>query len=137
MGCVFCNIVQGKAPASVVYSDEKVKAFMDIQPVNSGHVLVIPKAHAKGLSELDEETGAHIFKIAMGIANALRKTKLRCEGINLLLSDGKAASQEIFHLHLHIIPRFRGDGFGFKFAKFYQPDRATLDKIAKEIREAM
>lgn len=137
--CVFCNIVNGVALASVVYADEKVMAIMDIQPVNPGHVLIIPKVHAAQLSELDKETGAHMFKIAVCIAEALRQSSIKCEGINLFLADGEAAFQEIFHVHLHVIPRFKGDGFEIKVGPYYgiKPDRKELNRIAEKIREAM
>ncbi len=78
-GCVFCDIVKGRVSASIVYTDEKVMAFMDTRPVNPEHVLIIPKAHAPQLSELDEETGGHMFKIAMHIDEALRRSGSRCE----------------------------------------------------------
>jgi histidine triad (HIT) family protein len=137
--CVFCRIVRGVAPASIVYSDEKVMAIMDIQPVNLGHVLIIPKTHAEQLSELDEETGAHMFKIAMRIAKAIRRSDIKCEGIDLFLADGGAAGQEVFHVHLHVIPRFRGDGFKIRFGPSYssRPEREELDRVGEKIREAM
>ena len=137
--CTLCRIIKGVAPASTVYFDEKVMAIMDIQPVNSGHALIIPKIHAAQLSELDEETGAHMFKIAMRIAEALRQSDIKCEGINLFLADGEIAGQEIFHVHLHVIPRFRGDGFKIRFGPNYssRPEREELDRIGKKIREAM
>ena len=134
--CIFCNILRGAAPASIVFSDEMVTAFMDIQPVNLGHVLVIPNIHAAHLSELDEEVGARLFKVAMRIAAAVKRSGVRCEGVNLFLADGKAAFQEIFHDHLHIIPRFTGNGFGLKFGSNYglRPSEDELDKIAKRIK---
>ena len=137
--CVFCKIVEGVAPASIVYSNEKVIAFLDIQPVNLGHVLVIPKTHAKELSELDPEVGGQMFKVAMVVAEGLRKSGVKCEGVNLFLADGKTAFQEIFHVHLHVIPRFRGDGFGLKFGPSYgiKPERKELDTIAEQIRTAI
>ena len=137
--CVFCRIAKETAPASTVYSDERVLAFMDIQPVNQGHVLVIPKAHAAQLSELDPETGGHMFKAAMRLAEALRRSGVKCEGINVVLADGEAASQDVFHVHLHVIPRFRGDGFGLKFGPKYgfKPSREELDETAGEIQKAM
>lgn len=137
--CVFCRIIKGIAPASIIYTDGKVAAIMDIQPVNPGHVLIIPKAHAAQLSKLDEETGAHTFKIAMRIAKALRHSSIKCEGIDLFLADGEAAFQEVFHVHLHVIPRFKGDGFEIKIGPHYglKPDRKELDRIAEKIREAM
>ncbi|MDH5451115.1 MAG: HIT family protein [Candidatus Bathyarchaeota archaeon] len=137
--CVFCHIVNGTASASILYSDEKVIAFLDIQPVTPGHVLIIPKAHAAQLSELDPETGAHMFKIAMHLAAGIRRSGVKCEGINLFLADGKVASQEIFHVHLHVIPRFKGDGFGWKVGPNYgsKPDREELDAVAGKIKVAM
>ncbi len=137
--CIFCDIVKGRVSTSIVYADEKVMAFMDIRPVNPGHVLIIPKAHASQLSELDEETGGRMFKIAMHIDEALRRSGLRCEGVTLLLADGEAAFQEIFHVHLHVIPRFRGDGFGIRFGRDYgrEPDRKELNAVASKIKAAL
>jgi len=137
--CVFCGIVNGTEPASMVYSDDKVMAFMDISQVNLGHVLVIPKVHAAYMSELDEEIGAHIFRIAMRIADAVRRSGVRCEGINLFVADGEAAFQDVFHFHLHIIPRFKGDGFRLKFGpnNLLRPGRKKLDKIAGDIEKSL
>ena len=137
--CVFYDIVKGKVPASIVYADDKVMAFMDTRPVNPGHALIIPKAHASQLSELDEETGGHMFKIAMRIDEALRRSGLRCEGVTLLLADGEAAFQEIFHVHLHVIPRFRGDGFGIRFGRDYgrESDRKELNTVADKIKTTL
>jgi histidine triad (HIT) family protein len=122
-----------------VYSDEKVLAFMDAQPVNPGHVLVIPKAHAARLSDMNEETGGQVFKVAMRVSAGLRRSGVRCEGVNLLLADGEAASQEVFHVHLHVVPRFSGDGFGMRFGPQYgsRPDKKELDNIASSIVKGM
>ena len=137
--CVFCRIVSGIEPASIIYSDNEVLAFMDTTPVNRGHLLVIPKAHAAQLSDLDLGKGAHMFRVAMSMADALRRSGTKCEGINLFLADGEAAFQDIFHVHLHVIPRFEGDGFGLRFGPNYgsRPDREELDEIAGKIRSAM
>jgi len=137
--CIFCSVVKGAEPASVVYSDEQVIAFMDTTPVNSGHVLVIPKSHAAQLSELNPETGAQMFKVTIRVAEGLRRSGVKCEGVNLFLADGEAAFQEIFHVHLHVIPRFKGDGFGLKFGPNYgfRPKRKELDETADRIRKAM
>jgi histidine triad (HIT) family protein len=137
--CVFCRIAKGVVPASMVYSDSKVLAFLDIQPVNLGHVLVIPRAHAKELSELDPDVGGQIFKVAMIVAEGLMRSGIKCEGINLFLADREAAFQEIFHVHLHVIPRFRGDGFELKFGPSYgiKPERKELDSIAEQVRRAI
>ncbi len=137
--CVFCRIVKGVEPASIVYSDERIMALLDIQPINLGHVLVIPKTHVAQLSELDLELGAYMFKVAMRVAGALRQSGVKCEGINLFLADGEAASQDVFHVHLHVIPRFRGDGFGVRFGPNYgvEPNRKELDVVAERIRASM
>jgi len=111
-------------------------AFMDTRPINPGHVLVIPREHVAGLSDLDEKTGAHLFVVAMRVAGALRCSGVRCEGINLFLADGEAASQEVFHVHLHVVPRYVGDGFGLRFGPDYghMPSRSALDEVAAMIR---
>ena len=137
--CIFCDILAGELEASVVFKDDLCFAFMDIQPVNPGHVLVIPTYHAASLAELDEESGAHMFRIAQRLAKALRNSGLRCEGVNLFLADGAAAGQDVFHVHLHVFPRYTGDGFGLRPGPDYgkRPARAELDGIADNIRKAL
>lgn len=137
--CVFCEIVAGREPASVVYRDELCTAFMDIRPVNPGHLLVIPNRHATYLADLPAETGAQLFRVAQRLAAALRRSGLRCEGVNLFLADGEVAGQEVFHVHLHVLPRFRGDGFGLRFPPGYgrRPPRPELDETAGRIRAAL
>src|SRR5205085_2430131 len=130
--CVFCELLSGKLESSNVYRDERCTAFMDIQPVNPGHVLVVPNRHAAHLADLKEEEGARMFRVAQRLAAALRLSGVRCEGVNLLLADGEAAMQEVFHVHLHVIPRYRGDGFGLKFPPTYsrKPERKELEAVA-------
>lgn len=136
MDCVFCGILAGEVPVSKVYEDENCLAFLDIQPVNSGHTLVIPKRHAAALAELDAGIGGQLFSAGMRIAAALRQGSIRCEGVNFHLADGEAAGQEVFHVHLHVFPRFGGDGFGLRFGSHYQqlPARSELDVIAAGLR---
>ena len=112
---------------------------MDIQPVNPGHVLVIPRVHAAYLSELDKEIGAHLFRVAMQVGEALRRSGVRCEGVNLFLADGEAAGQELFHVHLHVSPRFADDGFGLRHGpnNFLMASRSSLEAIAQQIKGAM
>ena len=132
--CVFCAIVAGKAPASVVYEDNIVCSFLTIGPINPGHLLVIPKQHKPFLSDRDEETGMHLFKVTMQLAKALRHSGLRCEGINLFLADGEAAFQEVFHVHMHVLPRFQGDPFKIDANWEIKPSRQELDEIAERIQ---
>lgn len=137
--CGFCEIAAGRGLASIVFRDDRCTAFMDIQPVNPGHLLVVPNQHAAFLADLDEDTGAHIFRIAQRLAAALRKSGLKCEGVNLFLADGEAAMQEVFHVHLHVIPRFEGDGFGLKYGpnNFVFTGRPELAATAEKIRKAL
>jgi diadenosine tetraphosphate (Ap4A) HIT family hydrolase len=129
----------GRGAASVVYEDEAIFAFMDIQPVNPGHVLVIPRRHATNLAELDPADAAKLLPVAQKVAAALRASGLRCEGVNLFLADGEAAGQEVFHVHVHVFPRWEGDGFGLRFGPHYRvlPPRGELDDIAKRLGRAM
>jgi histidine triad (HIT) family protein len=135
--CIFCAIVAGSAPASVVYEDADLLALLDSRPVTPGHLLVIPKRHAPLLADLDEATGARMFTVAMRLAQALRASGLRCEGINVFLTDGEAAFQEVFHTHLHVIPRFVGDTFRIDADWSITPSRAELDEIAAQVQAVM
>lgn len=134
--CIFCEIIAGKAPASIVYQDNVVIVVMDIHPVNTGHLMIIPKQHIAYMSEMDEDTGMHLFRIAMWFEKAIRKSDVKCEGINLFLADGESAFQEIFHLHLHIFPRFRGDSFKIDADWSVSPSRQELDDVADKISKA-
>ena len=134
--CIFCGILAGELPGSFVFRDERCAAFMDIQPVNSGHVLIVPLSHAGQLSALDAPTAAHLMVVAQRITAALRASPIRCEGVNLLLADGIAAGQEVSHVHLHVVPRFNADGFGFRYRAEYKnaPAREQLELTAAQIR---
>jgi diadenosine tetraphosphate (Ap4A) HIT family hydrolase len=134
--CVFCEIVAGRAPASYAYEDDRVVALMDVAPVNPGHVLVVPRLHVAGLADLDDETGGHAFVVAARVAAAVRASGVRCEGINLFVADGEAAFQDVFHFHLHVLPRWRGDSFRIEADWSARPERAELDAIAASIRDA-
>jgi diadenosine tetraphosphate (Ap4A) HIT family hydrolase len=135
--CIFCAIVAGAAPASVIHDDAATLAFLDINPVTPGHLLVIPKRHASTLANLDPADGAQLFVVAMQAAAALRSSGLRCEGVNFFLADGEAAGQEVFHVHLHVFPRFAGDGFRIVEGGIAHPSRADLDAIASRLRAAL
>jgi histidine triad (HIT) family protein len=131
--CIFCAIARGQAEASIVLEDESVIAFMDLQPVTPGHLLVIPKAHAVGLEDLQEDVGVQVWKVAHQLGRALRRSGLRCEGVNLFLADGEAAFQEVFHVHLHVFPRFTGDPFRIE-ADWRVRERNQLDETAAAVR---
>jgi histidine triad (HIT) family protein len=134
--CPFCELVAGRTPASIVFADEDALAVMDRQPLTPGHVLVLPTRHASGLSDLAEGAAAHMFTIALRTQRALRGSGLRCDGVNLFLADGEAAGQEVFHVHLHVLPRFEGDGFRVLYERSSRPRREDLDAAAARIRRA-
>jgi histidine triad (HIT) family protein len=136
MGCVFCKIVAGTAPASIAYADRAAVAFLDINPMTPGHTLVVPRVHAEGLADLDVETGAGLWRVGQRLAAALRRSPIRSDGVTFFLADGAAAGQEVRHVHLHVIPRWKGDGvkIGYKPGR---PARADLDARAADVQAAM
>ena len=134
--CVFCRIIVGELEASIVHEDERTLAFLDIQPLTPGHLLVVPRRHASSLAELDPQDGAELFRVAQRAAAALRQSELRCEGVNLTLADGAAAGQDVFHVHLHVFARFPGDGFGLQLPPDYAiRPRDQLDAAASALRQ--
>lgn len=134
--CVFCEIVAGRLPSSRVYEDDRVLAFMDIQPVTAGHILVVPKQHFPYLEDLGEDTGAAMFRVAYRLALSLRRSGLPCEGVNLFLADGEAAFQEVFHSHLHVFPRYEGDSFRID-ADWRTRETDELDATAAKVRSGL
>lgn len=134
--CVFCSIVAGELESSPVYEDDDVIAFMDLQPVTTGHVLVVPKEHRPSLADVGEALGTAVFRAGQRVAAALRASDVPCEGINLFLADGEAAFQEVFHLHLHVFPRTTGDGFRISADWRVRP-RSELDAVAVRVRAGL
>jgi histidine triad (HIT) family protein len=106
--CLFCKIVAGELPATIVAEDERTIAFMDINPATRGHALVIPRAHARDLYDVDPEDLAAVAVAAQRLATRVRDN-LGTDGVNLLNSSGAAAWQTVFHFHVHVIPRYEGD----------------------------
>ena len=108
--CLFCRIVAGEIPSTKIYEDDLVYAFLDISPINKGHVLVIPKEHHESSSTIPEPTAGRMFRIGSRIGVALKR-KLDYDAFNLHLADGAAAGQVVMHAHLHVVPRGVEDGF--------------------------
>jgi len=108
--CLFCKIVAREIPCTKVYEDDTVFAFLDIHPVNIGHTLVIPKTHHVNLYETKDEIISHMMVVTKKLAVAVKKA-LNADGVNIEMNNDPVAGQIIFHTHLHIIPRFEGDGF--------------------------
>ena len=106
--CIFCKIANGQIPANALYEDDVVKVIFDLSPASRGHVLILPKNHFDNVYSLDSETAAHIFQVAVKIANGL-KTALNCDGLNIVQNNGEAAGQTVMHFHMHLIPRYKQD----------------------------
>ncbi|HSP09340.1 MAG TPA: HIT domain-containing protein [Candidatus Dormibacteraeota bacterium] len=135
--CAFCQILRGDSPATFTYEDDTVVAFMDIQPITHGHMLVVPRAHAALMSEVEDSVAMRTFRVARKLAGAARAS-LGATGANLFVADGEVAFQDVPHFHVHVIPRYPNDGFGLTFPPAYDrpPGRTELETIATAIRGA-
>jgi len=133
ISCIFCRIAQKQVPASLVYEDEKAVAFLDIKPLNEGHTLVIPKAHYENIFEIPQELIAYLHGITKRVAFAVKKAT-SADGISIIQQNGKAAGQDIFHLHVHVIPRYEGQTLP-RFSEIAEADREKLSQTAAKIRK--
>lgn len=127
-GCIFCAIVAGEAPSRVVHDDERTLAFLDIVPLTRGHTLVVPKRHATNLFEVDDDDLAAVARTAKRVGAAAMEA-FGADGLNLLQTNGEVALQTVFHLHVHVLPRYRGDGFKVELNRV-PADPSTLDEVA-------
>jgi len=134
--CIFCAILIGETEGSFVAASDRAVAFLDILPVAPGHTLVVPRRHAVGLADLDPEDGAELFRLGQRIATAQWELGL-ATGVNLFLADGSVAGQEIWHAHLHVIPRQPGDRVTLRVDYDPPPDRDGLDELAGRLRGAV
>lgn len=135
MTCVFCRIVAGEIPCSRVMEDEHTIAFMDIGQVNPGHVLVAVKPHVENLYGLDDGLSGAVFRTAVRVANAIREA-FQPHGLSVYQANGVAAGQTVFHLHLHLVPRWEADGMALTWP-VKNPPRDALDAIAARLRAAI
>ena len=136
--CIFCDLIQGAGEVSVCYEDADAIAFMDIQPVNAGHVLVVPRDHYESLCDVPSGVAMHLFDVGMRLAPIIRDVT-GCTDMNLVVNSGEAAGQNVFHYHVHLIPRRAGDGFDIPlpFPASEMPDRTLLDATAARIIAAL
>ena len=133
--CLFCKIIAGDIPATKVYEDDEVIAFLDIHPVNDGHTLVIPKEHYAMLSDTPDDIAASLMRVVPHLSRSILKA-VGAEAFNIGVNNGKIASQSVDHVHLHIIPRFEGDGqIPWHGKKPLSPEDG--DRIANNIRAAL
>ena len=133
--CVFCAIVAGDAPASFVYEDDELVAFMDLFPVHAGHVLVVPREHTPNLVGCDPGLAGRLFARAARLVPAILAAT-GAQGCNVWTANGEVAGQQVLHLHLHVLPRFKDDAFGLRFPAGYPAvaDRNQLEAIAERVR---
>jgi histidine triad (HIT) family protein len=131
--CIFCAIAAHDAEASIVFEDDATVAFMDLRQMSPGHTLVVPKKHVSDIFELDDDTGAAVMRMVARVARAVRDA-LHPDGINVWQSNGEGAGQEVFHLHVHVLPRVTGDGMLRVYPQRPDyPPRAELDAVAASI----
>lgn len=135
MDCVFCKIVAGTIPSFKVYEDANTLAFMDINPLTAGHLLVVPKRHAVNLFDADESLVAETARVVTRIAKTLR-TSLGVESLNLLQANGPDAFQSVAHLHFHLIPRRPDDGAGFDW-KLVPGDMSAIKALAEKVKKGL
>ena len=133
--CIFCKIIRGEIPSFKLYEDDRTYAFMDINPLNDGHALVIPKYHAENIYATPDEWFGPTMSTVRRIASAVNKV-VRPEGINLLQANGPGAKQSVFHLHMHVIPRYADDGAGMNW-EMKHGDMDAIGELAEQIVAAI
>ncbi len=111
--CIFCKLANGDIPTNIMYEDDWFTVIMDASPVTKGHALILPKTHAANLEELPDEYASKVLVLAKKLAARLRQV-LKCDGLNVMQNNGPVAGQSVFHFHLHLIPRYQGDGHAEK-----------------------
>jgi histidine triad (HIT) family protein len=132
--CIFCDLIRGAAEVSICYEDATAIAFLDIQPVNAGHVLVVPREHYEVLQDIPAHVGMHLYQVAARLIPSVQ-TASGAADMNIVVNSGAAAGQNVMHYHIHLIPRVPGDGFDvpLPFSGSQMPHRQQLDAMAARI----
>ncbi len=128
--CIFCKLANGDIPVDTIYEDDTVKVIFDAGPASEGHVLIIPKDHADGIYDLTDQQAAGIFTVAVKVANALKKA-FDLEGLNVVQNNGEIAGQTVFHFHMHLIPRYKGDKVKLGWVTGELTDEARQEMLSK------
>ena len=129
--CLFCKIAKGEIHSATVYEDSHFTVILDVNPATKGHCLIIPKEHFDNIYDLDGETAGKLFALATCIARAM-KDALKCDGLNLVQNNGEVAGQTVNHFHLHLIPRYEGDGLNLNW-----PQQEISGEQLEEIRQSI
>lgn len=134
--CIFCKIITGDIPSAKIYEDEEVYAFLDLSQVTKGHTLVVPKQHTKNIYETHPQVASNLFARIPKIATAVKEA-FGADGVNIVNNNDKAAHQSVFHLHIHVLPRYEeGDGFGLKWEDNSESTtQEQLQETAQQIKE--
>ena len=133
--CIFCKIAAGEIPSTTIYEDETFRVIFDISPASKGHAIILPKEHATNIYELSEETASKIFVLAKKMATVMTDI-LECDGFNILQDNGEAAGQTVFHLHVHLIPRYKEDAVNIKWIPG-EVDKEVIENLQKEIQKKL
>ncbi len=131
--CIFCKIANGEIPSATIYENSDFRVILDVAPANRGHALIIPKEHFKDIFDIDAVTAGKLFSLATEVARAM-KSVLHCDGLNIVQNNGLIAGQTVFHFHLHLIPRYEGDGIKLTWEQ-HESDSTDLQELAREIRK--
>ncbi len=133
--CIFCKIANGEIPSKTLYEDDSFRVILDISPASKGHAIILPKNHAANLYELPEEDAAKIMVVAKKVATVLKDT-LQCDGLNVLQNNGEAAGQTVFHLHVHLIPRYENDNVKIEWEAGAEGN-TLADEVVEKIQNAI
>lgn len=129
--CIFCKLANGIIPTNSLYEDDSLKVIFDAGPASKGHVLILPKEHFDNVYSLDDDTAAHVFQTAVKVAGAL-KDGLNLEGLNIVQNNGEIAGQTVFHFHMHLIPRYKGDTVNVGW-KPGEADDAVINEVKSKV----
>ena len=133
--CIFCKIANGEIPAATLYEDENFRVILDLGPASKGHALILPKSHAANIYELSDEMAAKAMILAKKMATAMTAA-LKCDGFNIVQNNGECAGQTVFHFHMHLIPRYKGDQVGITWHPGEHSD-ADKEEILLKVKEQL
>ena len=133
--CIFCKIANGEIPAATLYEDENFRVILDLGPASKGHALILPKSHAANIYELSDEMAAKAMILAKKMATAMTAA-LKCDGFNIVQNNGECAGQTVFHFHMHLIPRYKGDQVGIAWHPGELSD-ADKEEILLKVKEQL
>lgn len=132
MDCIFCKIAHGEIPSATLYEDDAFRVILDVGPASRGHALILPKEHARDLYSLSEETASKVLVLAKKMASKMTDA-LGCDGLNLVQNNGEIAGQTVFHFHMHLIPRYKGDDvkIGWRPGRLSEKDKEELLSVLR------